>query len=356
MKKKFLALFVSVVMVMGVIGCGSGREYRASDQSEYIKLGQYTGFEIEMDLEVTDEEIQEQIDIMLESAAEYQQLTEGEVVSGSAVNIDFTGVMDGETEAFEGGSDKDYYLEVGSHSMIGDFEEQLIGHSPGETVSVAAAFPEDYGVEDLDGRLANFEVTINYIYGEKVIPEWNDEFVREYTDGSHTTTADYEKYLREDFAESKKLAAEENKQAEVMRKILENATVYKYDQEEVDENYNDCVEYYTTIANSYYNCELGEFTQNMWGKDEEQFKSEVADKAYQYVVGNIALLAIAYDQGISITEKEYEERLKELAEDYGYDSPEELEEECADYGENYLWDKFLKNKAMNYVLGTVIEI
>lgn len=145
MKKKFLALLLSASMVMGVVGCGSSKEYRASDMSEYIKLGRYTGFEIEMDVEVTDEEIQEEIDYMRESAAEYQKIMEGEVANGSIINIDFTGVLDGETEPFEDGSGTDSDLEIGSHRMIGDFEEQLIGHKPGEKVDVAVTFPEDYG-------------------------------------------------------------------------------------------------------------------------------------------------------------------------------------------------------------------
>lgn len=356
MKKKFLALLLSAAMVMGVVGCGSSKEYRASDMSEYIELGQYTGFEIEMDVEVTDEEIQEEIDYMCESAAEYQQITEGEVVNGSIVNIDFTGILDGETEPFEGGSDSDSTLEIGSHSMIGDFEEQIIGHKPGETFNVAATFPEDYGVEDLNGKLANFEVTINYICGEKIVPEWTDEFVSEFTSGNYTKTEDYEAYLKEYYTENKKSEAESNKSTQVMKNILDNAKVIKYSQEEVDEYYNDCVDYYTTLASTYYGSTLGEFAQNMMGMDEEQFREEAKDAAYQYVVGNIALLAIAYDQGISITEKEYEERLEKLAEDSGYDSPEDLEEECKEYGETYLWDEFLREKAMEYVLDTVIEI
>lgn len=356
MKKKFLAVLLSAAMVMGAVGCGGGKEYRASDMSEYIKLGQYTGFEIEMDTEVTEEEIQEEINYMLESAADYEQITEGEIASGNTVNIDYSGVLDGETEAFEGGTDTDFNLEIGSHSFIDTFEDQLIGHKPGETVNVAATFPEDYGVEDLNGKLANFSVTINYICGEKIIPEWNDEFVNEFTSGSYTTTADYEAYLKDYYAENKKTEAESNKQTEVRKKILENAKVIKYSQEEVDEYYNDCIDYYTTMASTYYGSTLGEFAQNMMGMDEEQFKEEAADAAYQYVVGNIALLAIAYDQGLSITEKEYEERLEKLAEDNGYESTEEVEEECADYGETYLWDEFLREKAMEYVLDTVIEI
>lgn len=362
-KKRFLALLVSVAMAISMAGCGKGsklgggiKEYRASDMSEYIKLGQYTGFEIEMDVEVTDEEIQEEIDYMRESAAEYQQIIEGEVADGSTVNIDFTGVLDGETEAFEDGSGTDTILEIGSHSMIGDFEEQLIGHKPGETLNVAVTFPEDYGVEDLNGKLANFSVTINYICGEKIVPEWTDAFVSELTSGSYTTTKDYEAYLRDYYTENKKTEAENNKSNQVLKNILDNAEIIQYSQEEVDEYYNDCVDYYTTLADTYYGSTLGEFAQNMMGMDEEQFRTEAKEAAYQYVVGNIALLAIAYDQGLSITQKEYEERLKKLAEENGYEDAAELEEECAEYGETYLWDEFLREKAMEYVLENVIEI
>lgn len=354
MKKKYLAVVLSAAMALGVIGCGNSKEYRASDMSEYIELGQYTGFEIEMDVEVTDEEIQEEIDYMCESAAEYQQIMEGEIADGTTVNIDYTGVLEGETDPFEGGSDSDFTLEIGSHRIM--FEDQLIGHKPGETVDVRITFPEDYGVEELNGKPADFKVTINYICGEKIVPEWTDELVNELTFGNYTKTEDYEKYLRDDYEENKRAEAESNKSAQVLDNIIANSKVITYSQEEVDEYYNDCVEYYTTLASTYYGSTLGEFAENMMGMDEEQFKEEAKDAAYKYVVGNMALLAIAYDQGLSITEKEYEERLADLAEESGYSSTEELEKECADYGETYLWDEFLREKAMEYVLETVIEI
>lgn len=356
MKKKLLALAVSTAMVLGLVGCGSNKEYRASDMSEYIELGEYTGFEIEMDVEVTDEEIQEEIKYILESAADYEQIMDGKVANEDRVNIDYSGVLEGETEPFEGGSDSDFDLVIGSHKFIDTFEEQLIGHAPGETVEVKATFPKDYGVEDLNGKTAIFTVTINYICGEKIVSEWTDEFVNEYTSGSHTTTADYEKYLRDYYTENKKSEAENNKTTEVLKRIIENSKVIKYSQEEVDEYYEDCMEYYTTMASTYYGCSLEEFTKNMMGMEEEQFRSEAADAAYQYVVGNIALLAIAYDQGISITQKEFDERLKKLADENGYESTDEVLEECEEYGDTYLWDEFLRDKALEYVLGTVIEV
>ncbi len=88
------------------------------------------------------------------------------VKDGDSLNIDYTGTIDG--EEFEGGSTdgSGTVLVVGSHSYIDDFEEQLIGHHPQETVEVNVTFPEDYGVEKLNGKDAVFQVTINGIYQE----------------------------------------------------------------------------------------------------------------------------------------------------------------------------------------------
>lgn len=86
------------------------------------------------------------------------------VEDGHLVNIDYTGYVDG--VAFDGGSTNGMGadLEIGSHSYIDDFEEQLIGHNVGDNVQVEVTFPENYGAEELAGKDATFDVTINGIY------------------------------------------------------------------------------------------------------------------------------------------------------------------------------------------------
>ena len=86
------------------------------------------------------------------------------IADGDTVNIDYVGTIDG--IEFDGGSTdgQGTDLVIGSGSYIDDFEEQLIGAHPGDTVDVNVTFPEDYGVEDLNGQDALFEVTINGIY------------------------------------------------------------------------------------------------------------------------------------------------------------------------------------------------
>ena len=87
-----------------------------------------------------------------------------EVTDGCTVNIDYVGSIDG--VEFQGGNTQGAGtdLVIGSGSYIDDFEEQLIGAHPGDTVEVNVTFPEDYGNEELNGKEAVFEVVVNGIY------------------------------------------------------------------------------------------------------------------------------------------------------------------------------------------------
>ena len=86
------------------------------------------------------------------------------VENGDTVNIDYVGSIDG--VEFSGGNTQGMGtdLVIGSGSYIDDFEEQLIGAHPGDNVTVTVTFPEDYGKENLNGKEAVFEVTVNGIY------------------------------------------------------------------------------------------------------------------------------------------------------------------------------------------------
>ena len=87
-----------------------------------------------------------------------------EVKDGDKVNIDYVGTVDG--VEFEGGNTEGMGadLTIGSGSYIDDFEEQLIGAHPGDTVEVNVTFPENYGNAELNGKDAVFTVTVNGIY------------------------------------------------------------------------------------------------------------------------------------------------------------------------------------------------
>ena len=160
----------------GLTDEGFWKDIRALD---YVTLPSYKGMEIPADVqEVSDEDLQEQIDALLDEYTETVKVTDREVKDEDTVNIDYVGSVDG--VEFEGGSTggKGTTVTIGVTQYIDDFLEQLIGHKPGDTFNVEVTFPEDYGQEHLNGKDAVFVTTINYI-SEEVPPELTDAFVEE---------------------------------------------------------------------------------------------------------------------------------------------------------------------------------
>ena len=116
--------------------------------ADYVTLCDYENISIpKNDIEPSDDEVLGQIDNLL-SNPNYGD-RESAVKDGDTVNIDYTGTIDG--KQFSGGTATDQSLEIGSHSFIDNFEEQIIGHKPGETFDVKVTFPKDYSSEEVAG-------------------------------------------------------------------------------------------------------------------------------------------------------------------------------------------------------------
>ncbi|HJD29881.1 MAG TPA: FKBP-type peptidyl-prolyl cis-trans isomerase, partial [Candidatus Blautia avicola] len=132
---------------------------------DYVTLGQYQNLTVEEEPkeEVTQEDVDDYVERQLIYNYAPVEVTQDRAVQeNDTVNIDFTGYMDGET--FNGGSAQDQDLIIGSGSFIDGFEDGLIGHKKGETVTLDLSFPENYrNNPDLSGKPVTFEVTINSI-------------------------------------------------------------------------------------------------------------------------------------------------------------------------------------------------
>ena len=149
--------------------------------ADYVTLpDDYADITISADLgQVSDDDINDYIDSnVLSNFATTNEVKDRAAADGDTVNIDYVGRIDG--VAFDGGDTKGNGadLTLGSGTYIDDFEDQIVGHTPGETFDVTVTFPEDYGNEDLNGKEAVFETTLNYIK-ESVTPELTDDWVKE---------------------------------------------------------------------------------------------------------------------------------------------------------------------------------
>ena len=147
--------------------------------TDYVTLpDDYADITISADLgQVSDDDINDYIDSnVLSNFATTNEVKDRAAADGDTVNIDYVGRIDG--VAFDGGDTKGNGadLTLGSGTYIDDFEDQIVGHTPGETFDVTVTFPEDYGNEDLNGKEAVFKTTLNYIKESKN-PDLTDDWV-----------------------------------------------------------------------------------------------------------------------------------------------------------------------------------
>ena len=157
-----------------------------------VTLGKYKGVQVtKIDTTVTDEEVEAALEKEQQKNSRTVTVTDRPVANGDTAVIDFEGFVDG--VAFEGGKGENHPLEIGSHSFIDTFEDQLVGHNAGDEVEVNVTFPEKYQAADLAGKPAVFKVKINEIKA-KELPELNDEFASEVSE--FDTLAEYKEDLR----------------------------------------------------------------------------------------------------------------------------------------------------------------
>ncbi|MBA4696702.1 MAG: trigger factor [Legionella sp.] len=126
--------------------------------------------------EVTDEDLEKMLGKLQEQHKEWDEVSRP-VEKGDKVAIDFLGKID--NEPFEGGEAKDHEVVIGSGSLIGNFEESLIGHSTGEALEVPIQFPDDYHHAALAGKPAVFDVTIKKVFEGK-LPTFDEAFLEKF--------------------------------------------------------------------------------------------------------------------------------------------------------------------------------
>jgi len=114
----------------------------------------------ELTFEVPDSEIDEAL-ARLAKSRQHPHTKEGAAVLGDVVKIDFKGLLDG--VAFDGGTAKNFQLELGSGQFIPGFEDQLVGVAAGDERNVNVSFPEQYHSADLAGKPVVFEVKVHEV-------------------------------------------------------------------------------------------------------------------------------------------------------------------------------------------------
>ncbi|MDE7030961.1 MAG: FKBP-type peptidyl-prolyl cis-trans isomerase [Lachnospiraceae bacterium] len=314
------------------------------DVRDALTLVDYANIPIPADeVAATDEEVETDITATLESHREESTDETIAIKDGDLVNIDYVGTIDG--VAFEGGNSNDagYSVTIGSGSLVDDFEQQLIGHKPGETVTVDVTFPENYGGQDIAGKDANFSVTINSI---TVTPELTDEFVAEnFSEEGLTTAEEYRAYVQNQFYE-------QHLEAYLTGYILDNSTVKSYPSDYLKKlrgvtKYDDeyMLQYYNQKFSSY-----GQTREHVWETrgpeitDELSYEKELRQRAEESAKTAMVYQAIFEDAGLTIDMDAY---FAEMTAESGEDAVTAMKENS---GEGYLAQNQMREAVIDYLM------
>ena len=309
-----------------------------------VKLGKYTGVSVtKANTKVTAAEVKETLEAERNKNARTVTVTRA-IKNGDTANIDYEGFCGG--EAFAGGKGEGHALEIGSHSFIDTFEDQLVGHKAGEEVEVNVTFPEQYHAPELAGKPALFKVKINEVT-TKELPKLDDEFASDVSE--FETLDEYKEDIKKQL-EAKK--AEEGKRAqedEAIAAIVEKSTM-DIPEAMIQTQCEDMVnEFAQRLAQSGLTME--QYMQ-FSGQTVDKLMEQVRPEAETRIRTSLVLEAIVKAEGIEATEEDVNAEIEKMAAMYGMPVEQVKEYVGADEG---LKRQICITKAVDYIMANVKE-
>lgn len=312
-----------------------------------VTLGEYKGIQVEKaPIEVTDEEIEAQVNKEREANSRTVTVEDRAVQKGDIATIDFEGFVDG--VAFDGGKGENYDLEIGSNTFIPGFEDQLVGAEIGKELDVNVTFPEEYGAKELAGKEAVFKCKVNGIK-VKELPEADDEFAQEVSE--FDTLDEYKADIKAKLLKDKEDEAKRAKEDAVIGKIVENATMdipdamVEYQTQQMLDDFGRRMQSQGLSLEQYF-----QFT----GMTEADYKEQMKPRALQNIQSRLVLEAVAEAEKLEATEEDLEKEYAKMAEQYKLDV-DKVKEIFGEYQKEELKKDIVIQKAAELVTEAAVE-
>ena len=324
------------------IGKGQDLIFTAIFQTKpEAELGKYKGIEIKkIEYNVTDDDINHELSHMQEHNARMISVDDRAVKKGDIVVIDFEGFVDG--VAFEGGKAENHELEIGSNTFIPGFEDQIIGMKIDEEKDINVKFPDEYFSKNLAGKDATFKVKLHEIK-VKELPKLDDEFAKDVSE--FDTLDELKKSIKDKMEKENEQKQKYETEEAVIKAVCENMKVdipSGMIELEVENMLKDI-----ETRLSYQGLKLEQYLQ-MLGKTKEDMQKEYEPQAIEAIKSRLMLEAVIKAEKIEATDDEIEEKIKEMAKNYGKENDEEFMK-----NENvvkYITDGIKSEKALEFLV------
>ncbi len=308
-----------------------------------ITLGEYKNLTVEKpDSEVSDEEVEKEIEAMREQNARFVTVEDREVKEKDMLLIDFNGKVDG--VEFEGGQAENYSIIVGSNTFIPGFEEQLVGMKLNEEKDLSVKFPEEYHAENLAGKDAVFTVKVNEIK-EKELPELDDEFAKDVSE--FDTLEDLKADVKAKLQKTKDEYADRELENKLVKMAAENATV-EIPEAMIDSQVENMV-YDFEYQLKYQGLDLENYLK-FTNMSIEGLKEQMRPDAKSRVLNSLVIEAISKSENIESTEEDLEQELAKMAESYKMEV-DKLKSTLRPSDMDYIKDTVVARKTVEFIKG-----
>lgn len=356
MKKKLFSVLLVGALAASLVACDSKKkevdktpstvnteinadEYAATITDNagiyktFVSLSDWKGMSVDLaesDYKVTDSDVEDYIQSLLEATATTDAQTTGTTKSGDTIKLDYSGKLDG--TAFSGGTATDASYTIGSGKFIDDLDKGLVGLTVGVETDIPCTFPESYQNSDLAGKQVVFTVTVKEI-DVTVVPELNDEWVTAnasklgVSDAELTNVEDLRAYVK-NYLETQ---AASNRSSTVFEtaysQMSDGLDVSEYPSEELADLLktlnNNVDSEYQSYSSSYSSKE--DYLKSAYNFDSLDAFNEYADNyAKQYLLQKMIITMIAADNNITVSADDINSTGEELASYYGYNDYQEI--------------------------------
>ena len=275
-----------------------------------VTLGQYKGLTAEKEeVKVSAADVDERLKTLTDRNTRLVSV-DREAKDGDTVVIDFEGFLEG--KPFDGGKGENYSLELGSHTFVPGFEEQLVGVKAGDEKDLDVTFPEDYH-KDLAGKAVVFKVKVHEVK-EKEVPALDDEFAKDVSE--FDTLKDLKADLKKKITAEREEAAKRAFEDALMEQVADNITADVPDA---------MVEAQSRQFLDNFKMQLAQqglqYDQYMkaTGMDESKLIEDAKEPALKQVRMDLAMAAIIKEENIDATDEEVEAEFQRMADQYGMD-------------------------------------
>ena len=301
-----------------------------------VTLGQYKGLSApKMEVTVTPEDVEAEIQRLSDRNTRLVSV-EREAKEGDTVVIDFEGFLDG--KPFDGGKGENHSLELGSHSFVPGFEEQLVGAKAGDELDLDITFPDNYA-QELAGKAVVFKVSVRAVK-EKDVPEIDDEFAKDVSE--FDTLAELREDLEQKIRKDRERAAEQEFQDALMEQVADGISAEVPDAmiENQAKQFLDNLKMQVYQQGFTYEQYL-----KMTGSSEETLLRDAQEPALKQVRMDLAVAAVIDAEKLEASEEDIAKEYENLAEQSAMD----VESIKKYFPEERIRDQVLTQKALKLV-------